>query len=165
VEEAAVIDARPGKLKAEYRVRRGKTRIGSLASGVGEATCYVKAVYTNDGFTGSYPNNVYSDNGKNMKYDLPSDIPIVFPPIQATSAPLSSALDITASLPSAGANRKLDSDTPDFGPITDSNGNSITWNQSTRRLTMNGVISRSPATWTWRRRGIPSNIWGREPSM
>ncbi|MDH7498893.1 MAG: PilX N-terminal domain-containing pilus assembly protein [candidate division NC10 bacterium] len=140
VEDAAAIDARPGKLRAEYRVRRGKTSIGSMASAVGQPTCHVKAVYTNDGFAGSNPHNVYSDNGKNMKYDLPSDIQIVFPPIHGGSPPLSSALDITASLPASGANRRLDADTASFGPLFDANGNSITWSQSNGRLSINGVV-------------------------
>jgi hypothetical protein len=139
-QNAAAIAALPGKLKTEYRVKRGRTSIDSGSSGVGESGANVKGVFTNDGFTGSHPGNVYSDNGKNMKYDLPSDITIPFPPIDAANPPISTALDITASLPATGGNRKLNSDVASFGPVSDANGNSITWNQGTGTLTITGVV-------------------------
>jgi len=140
VQDAAAIASRAGKLRTEYRVKRGKTTITSMASGVGETTCNVKGVYTNDGFAGSFASQIYSDNGKNAKYDLPSDITIPFPAVDAGNPPLSTALDITASLPASGSERKLDTDTASFGPISDANGNSITWNQATNTLTLNGVV-------------------------
>ncbi|MDH7498894.1 MAG: PilX N-terminal domain-containing pilus assembly protein [candidate division NC10 bacterium] len=140
VQGSAYIAARPGKLRTEYRVKRGLTNIGSGASGVGESGGNVKAVYTNDGFVGSFPSNVYSDNGRNMKYDLPADVSIPFPTIDAGNPPLSTALDITASLPASGSKRKLDSDTPSFSLGPDAHGNSIQWNQGTGTLTLSGVV-------------------------
>jgi hypothetical protein len=140
VQNAAYISGLPGKLRTEFRVKRGLTSIGSGTSGVGESSGYVKGVYTNDGFTGSHASNVFSDNGMNMKYDLPADLSIPFPPINAGDPPLSTALDITASLPSSGGKYKLDSTTPSFSLGPDANGNSIQWNQGTGTLTISGVV-------------------------
>jgi len=140
VQDSAYIAARPGKLRTEYRVKRGLTNIGSGASGVGESGAKVKGVYTNDGFTGSHASNVYSDNGRNMKYDLPADVSIPFPPINAGDPPLSTALDITGSLPSSDGKYKLNSDTPSFSLGPDAHGNSIQWNQGTGTLALSGVL-------------------------
>jgi len=139
VQNSAAISAIAGKLRTEYRVKRGKTTIGSGSSGVGESTANIRAVYTNDGFAGSFPNNVYSDNGKNQKYDLPADLSIPFPAPDVTWLNANS-LDISGSLPASGGNYTLDSDTPSFGPLTDAKGNSFQWNQATGTLTLNGVF-------------------------
>jgi hypothetical protein len=135
---ALAIAALPGKLRTELRVKRGLTSINSGASGVGESTCKVKGVYTNDGFSGSQPGNVYSDNGKNQKYDLPADLDIPFPMPDTANPPLSTALDITASLPLSGGVYKLNADTPNFS--LSSGANSISWNQAAGTLTLSGVF-------------------------
>jgi len=139
VQNSAAISAITGKLRTEYRVKRGKTTIGSGSSGVGESTSYVRGVYTNDGFAGSFPNNVYSDNGKNQKYDLPADLSIPFP-MPDTAWLNANSMDISGSLPHSGSDYTLDSDTADFSPPTDGHGNSITWNQGTGTLTFSGVF-------------------------
>jgi hypothetical protein len=138
VQNALAIDALPGKLRTEFRVKRGLTSINSGTSGVGESTCKVKGVYTNDGFSGSAPGNVYSDNGKNQKYDLPADLNIPFPMPDTANPPLSTALDITASLPVTSGVHELNADTPNFS-LT-SGANSISWNQATGVLTLSGVF-------------------------
>jgi len=138
VQNALAIDALPGKLRTEFRVKRGLTSINSGTSGVGESTCKVKGVYTNDGFSGSQPGNVYSDNGKNQKYDLPADLNIPFPMPDTANPPLSTALDITASLPVTGGVYKLNADTPNFS--LSSGANSISWDQATGTLTFSGVL-------------------------
>ena len=138
VQNALAIDALPGKLRTEFRVKRGLTSINSGASGVGESTCKVKGVYTNDGFSGSASGNVYSDNGKNQKYDLLADLNIPFPTPDTANPPLSTALDITASLPVTGGVYKLNADTPNFS--LGSGANTISWNQATGTLTFNGVF-------------------------
>ncbi|MFH0872866.1 MAG: hypothetical protein V1878_10330, partial [bacterium] len=139
VQNKLAIAALPGKLRTELRVKRGLTKIDSSSSGVGESTCKVKGVYTNDGFTGSFPNNVYSDNGKNQKYDLPSDVNIPFPGLDSPYPPNPTItyrqwLDAN-SLNLAGVN-KIDSTTSI--PLTSSGGNSISWNGTT--LTISGVV-------------------------
>ncbi len=139
-QNAAAIAALPGKLKTEYRVKRGKTLINSADSGVGEATCKVKGVFTNDGFGGSNATEVYSDNGRNMKYDLRASLDVSFPVPDTANPPLSNALDLTGTLPPSGANRKLNSTVASFGPLSDAYGNSISWAQGTRTLTVNGVF-------------------------
>jgi hypothetical protein len=137
VQNTAAIAAIPGKLRAEFRVKRGRTSISSAGSAVGKSTCNLRGVYTNDGFTGTHPNQVYSDNGMNQKYDIPSDINIPFP-MPDTAWLNANSLDITGSLPSTGGNYSLNADTPSF---TLSNGtNSISWNQGTGTLTLNGVL-------------------------
>ena len=139
-QNAAAIAALPGKLQTEYRVRRGMTLISSSGAGVGEATSRVKGVFTNDGFGGSNASEVYSDTGRNRKYDLPAFLNISFPLPDTTNPPLSNALDITGTLPSSGTSRKLDSTVASFGPLSDAHGNSISWAQGTRTLTLYGAF-------------------------
>jgi Tfp pilus assembly protein PilX len=139
VQNALAIAAIPGKLRAEFRVKRGRTSISSNASGVGESTSNVRGVYTNDGFTGTHANQVYSDNGKNQKYDIPSDIAIPFP-MPDTAWLNANSLDISGSLPASGGNYTLDSNTSSFSLQPDAHGNTISWNQGTGTLTLNGVF-------------------------
>ncbi len=137
VQKQADIAARPGKLRAEYRCKRGITSTSGSGS-IGVSGTNIKGVYTNDGFASGAA--VYSDNGKNQKYDLPSDISFPFPLPDTANPPLSTALDITATLPLNGTNRKLDSSTASFGPISDANGNSIRWDQAGATLYLTGVV-------------------------
>ncbi len=139
VQNAAAIAALPGKLRAEFRVKRGKTEISSGSSGVGESTSNLKGVYTNDGFTGSNARNVYSDNGRNQKYDLPSDINIPFP-VPDTAWLNANSMNIAGSLTASGGNFTLDADTPSFSLGPDAIGNTINWNNTTGILTFAGVF-------------------------
>ncbi len=139
VQNAATIAALPGKLRAEFRVKRGKTEISSGSSGVGESTCNLKGVYTSDGFTGSHSGNVYSDNGRNQKYDLPADINIPFP-IPDTAWLNANSMNIAGSLTASGGNFTLDADTPSFSLGPDAVGNAISWDKATGILNFAGVF-------------------------
>lgn len=145
---AAKIPSVGNSLNAEFRVKRGLTKINNMASSVGEVENAgtstkekLDGVFTKDGFTGSYASQVYADVVKG--YDVPSEVVLSFPSFNDSEFTSSNALELTgADIGRADRRLILDEETPAFSK---SNAfGSIAWSYNsvteTGRLTISGKV-------------------------
>lgn len=138
----------PTTLYTEVRVKGGQLKMQSTSARVGEPdsvlTTYqdpVDGVYTNNGFGGTYGDTyVYSKNGKEAKYDVPSDVTVPFPCLSCTNPDTGQTYQqfLDSNSFTYPGNLVIDATTPGFS--VGSGGNTLSWNNTTKTLTISGII-------------------------
>ncbi|HET6452763.1 MAG TPA: hypothetical protein VFI02_00020 [Armatimonadota bacterium] len=136
-------------LWAELRVKHGKVNVSGTAS-VGQANVTGNAykekldgTYVTDGYGGNQgTDNVHSDNGYTQGYDLGDRIP--FPSLQnpytdpITGASYSKYEEYLNANSTSISHTTITGETPSF--TEGSGGNTISWDQPTRTLTVTGIV-------------------------
>jgi len=138
-------------LEATLRVKHGIVNISDAAATVGEPDWSgdtiketMDGVYVTDGFEGFGASKVYSDNGTDNPYDL-DDIVIHFPGLfepytdPETDTLYSSYLDYLSAKALHITDSVISLDVADTS-YSDGEGNSISWNQDSLELHINGII-------------------------
>jgi len=132
-------------LGAELRVKIGKVGLSGTAT-IGEADVFgnlsketADGVYVSDGYGGNQGElNVSSDNGTGEPYDMGAYVP--FPSLMDPYPGYATYLDYLYDNALLINENKISSTVADFSHGPDINGNSISWNQSEGKLTINGLI-------------------------
>jgi len=132
-------------LGAELRVKIGKVGLSGTAT-IGEEDVFgnlskqtADGVYVNDGYGGNKgEENVYSDNGTGEPYDMSAYV--TFPSLMDPYPGYATYLDYLYDNALIISENKISSTVGDFSHGPDINGNSIDWNQSEGKLTINGLI-------------------------
>lgn len=131
----------PTTLNTEVRVKKGKISLDGTSK-IGESTNKVDGVYTNEGFTGNQAPNfsVYSKNGKEAKYDVPSDVTVPFPCLSCTNPEtgLTYQQELDNNSYTYSGDLTISATTGDFS--IGSGSNTLSWNSTTKTLTISGII-------------------------
>lgn len=131
----------PTTLYAEVRVKKGEVQLDGTSK-IGESTNKVDGVYTNNGFTGNQDPNflVYSKNGKETKYDVPSDVTISFPCLSCTNPETGQTYQhyLDNNSYTYSGDLVIENTTGDFS--MGSGGNTLSYNGTTKTLTISGII-------------------------
>lgn len=131
----------PTTLYAEVRVKKGEVQLDGTAE-IGESTNKVDGVYTNNGFTGNQDPNflVYSKNGKETKYDVPSDVTVPFPCLNCTNPDTGQTYqqELDNNSYTYSGDLIFYDNTGDFS--IGSGGNTLSWNTTTNTITISGII-------------------------
>lgn len=131
----------PTTLHAEVRVKKGRIGLDG-ASRIGASTNKMDGVYTNDGFTGNQAPNfsVYSKNGKDTKYDIPSDVTVPFPCLGCTNPKTGQTYqqDLDNNSYTYSGDLVIDATTGNFS--VGSGSNTLSYNSTTKTLTISGII-------------------------